>query len=1141
MSESPIAHIGPYEILGSLGHGGMGEIYRARDSRLGREVALKVINDRWAQDADAVERLIREARAASALNHPNIVTVHEISEDAGRRFIVMEFIKGQTLRAVMGEAWALDRFRDVAAQIARALAAAHAAGIVHRDIKPENIMVREDGYVKVVDFGIARLVPVDDSDTAMTMTATGGPIFGTPRYMSPERIGGGEVTSQSDIFSFGVVAYEWATGRNPFAGANAIDEVNAIRSVEPVTPSRVNPEVPPALDALIHEMIQKDTGCRPTAIEIIDRLAELPGASAARAAVVAAGPGAPHSWVGRARESMELHLAFDQVAGGHSVLVGLSGEPGIGKTTLIEHVLHDLAAGGVSYYLARGRCSERLAGTEAYLPFLEAFDSLLHGGGRETIVRLFKSLAPSWYLQLAEAGARGEREMKATSQERLKRELLAVLEELSKLRPLVLFFDDVHWADASTVDLLSYIAARFERLRVLVVASYRPSDLQLARHPFLAVMRDLQGRDLAREIAIDFLNRDDLAAYLSLTFQNHRFPLELVSLIHDKTEGNPLFMVDLVRDLRDRNVIVRAGEGWELTKAVSEIAHELPASIRGLIQRKIDSLEEEARRFLVTASVQGVQFDTAVVARALEIDPARLEEQLDRLERAHGFVRLVGELPLPDGTPSSQYRFVHALYQNGLYGSLRPVRRATLSMSVAQAILAFYGEHGAVSELALLFETARDFPRAVDYFRRAASNALRVSAYTESELLARRGLTVLGFLPESPERDQHELALLVAFGVALSATKSYASPEVGEAYARARRLAERSASPYIFPVLHGLYRFYFVRAQLDDSLELSRQLIERAESAGDAGMLLEAHRAMGNSLFYRGHLDDSRRHLESAIRLFDPALHRSHIVVYGIDPAVASRTVVALATWNAGHPDKARERMREADARARELRHAFTLAWMLSYSALLYHNCGDVQATRTASEECLQLSTEYAFPFWLAGAIIMGARAAFDGGGDEGEALGRLRQGIDAWYATGARINTPYYLTLHAEALLAAGCLNEARQTIEEALASADRHIEKWWQAEHYRVYGQILLKVSTPAESPDPKTEAEVWLLKAFEVARQQGARSLQLRAAITIARLRRMQGRAEEGLLLLRDVYESFTEGFDTADLRTAAELLR
>lgn len=276
MSDGPVTRIGAYELLGDLGAGGMSRIYRARDTRLNRDVAVKVLSDDLVRDADAVERFLREARAASALNHPNIVTIFDAGELAGQQFIVMELVKGKTLRSIIiEEHHALDALPGITTQIARALAAAHEAGIVHRDIKPENIMVRDDGYVKVVDFGVARLLPASlDAEGSSSMQTKTGLILGTPRYMSPEQVGGDGIGAASDIFSLGVVLYEWATGHHPFQAESVVKTLFAIMSQQAVAPSHLNPEVPARLEALILEMLDKDPAERPTASEVIDRLSE---------------------------------------------------------------------------------------------------------------------------------------------------------------------------------------------------------------------------------------------------------------------------------------------------------------------------------------------------------------------------------------------------------------------------------------------------------------------------------------------------------------------------------------------------------------------------------------------------------------------------------------------------------------------------------------------------------------------------------------------------------------------------------------------------------------------------------------------------------------------------------------------------
>jgi hypothetical protein len=706
--------ISHYRILEKLGGGGMGVVYKAHDTRLGRNVALKFLPEEYARDPQRLKRFQREARTASALNHPHICTIHDMDEHEGQPSLVMELIEGQTLRALALPCRALAALVPLVGQVAKALAAAHAAGIVHRDIKPANIMVREDGYAKVVDFGLARTLPTSSAapEAAAAEVTDEGTLLGTIRYMSPEQSRAETVGSASDLFSLGVVLYELATGQYPFPASSKVGTLHAILSQSPLRPALVSPAVPAALEALILQMLEKDPRLRPTAAEVDATLTELTGKGSDLLAGPAVSPPQRHT-VGRKKELAALRDGFESAASGRGLFLCVAGEPGIGKTTLVEDFLSDLAAGRTCI-VARGRCSERLSGTEAYLPFLEALADLLHGHDGAAVARMMKVVAPTWYAQVVPLAAEDSsfarvlEQAKAVSQERLKRELGAFLQEVSRLRPLLLFLDDLHWADASTVDLLAYIGSKCAALRLLLVLTYRPTDLLLSKHPFVPVKQDLQARGACREVALELLGRQDIERYLALEFPEHRFPEELAAVIHNKTEGSPLFMVDLLRHLRDRQVLAQEQGRWVLAQSLPDMQRELPESVRSMIERKIAQLDEEERRLLVAASVQGQEFDAVVVSKALGLDAAEVEEQLEGLERVHGLVRLVRELELPDRTLTLRYRFVHVFYQKALYASLRPTRRAALSAAVARALVGHYGEKNALvaAELALLWVAA---------------------------------------------------------------------------------------------------------------------------------------------------------------------------------------------------------------------------------------------------------------------------------------------------------------------------------------------------------------------------------------------------------------------------------------------------
>ena len=378
------------------------------------------------------------------------------------------------------------------------------------------------------------------------------------------------------------------------------------------------------------------------------------------------------------------------------------------------------------------------------------------------MAQAMKLLAPTWYAQLVPMTADSAdvdgmpAEAKEASQERRKRELAVFLNAVSRRHPLVLFLDDVHWADPSSVDLLSYLGRRCSEWCVLLVVTYRPSDLLRSQHPFASVKLELQARGVCREIALPFLSRDDLAQYMALAFAGHEFPPEFAAVLHARTEGNPLFAVDLLRYLRDSGVIVQDQNRWALVRTVSHLQRELPESVRSMIQRKIEQLGSADRQLLMAASVQGPEFDSAVVSQVLGREAAEVEERLDVLERVHHLVRLIREQEYPDGSMTARYGFVHVLYQNALYAALQPTRKAAWSATTAQALLGHYGDKsaGLAAELAMLFEAARDRDHAAEYCLVASENAARIFAHHEAVALARRGLDLLQSLPDTTERAQ---------------------------------------------------------------------------------------------------------------------------------------------------------------------------------------------------------------------------------------------------------------------------------------------------------------------------------------------------------------------------------------------------
>lgn len=1134
-----------YEVEGLLGRGGMGLVYKARQVSLDRPVALKFLPETCAQDPVWLTRFRREARTASALNHPHICTIYDTGESAGQPFIIMEFVEGRTLEEFIGQGRPVDELARLLGQAAKALAAAHAAGVVHRDMKPANLMVRNDGIVKVLDFGLARQLPtVGARHLPPGKNTDPGTRIGTVLYMSPEQARAEPAGTATDIFSLGLVLYELATGKHPFSADSEVSVLHAIVARAPMAPSRLNPEIPASVDALVLRMLAKDPRLRPTATEVEAALMRLGGKS----------PPAPgrqrvrtesSPTVGRQQELAGLRAGFEQASAGQGLLVCVTGEAGLGKTTVVESFLEELLAGSLPCQVARGRCSERLAGTEAYLPFLEALENLLQGEDGPAAAQTMKLLAPTWFLQLAPMAAddpglaRALAEAKEVSQERRKRELGAFLHQMSQQCSLVIFLDDIHWADPSSVDLLAYLGNKCYQWRLLVVVSFRPSELYRNQHPFVPVKLDLQGRRICREIALPFLSRDDFDRYVSLTFAGHRFPEEFAAALHARTEGNPLFMVDLLRYLRDSGIIVQDQGYWALVRAVPDLRHELPESVRGMIQRKIDQLSSADRHLLMAASVQGPEFDSAVVAALLGRDATDVEERLDVLERIHVMVRLIREQTYPDRALTLRYGFVHVLYQNAFYAALQPTRKASWSAAAAGTLLSHYGEKstGLAAELALLFEAARDPERAADYYLTAAGNASRIFAHHEAVALARRGLAQLELLPDTPERVRRELPLQVSLGVQLQVTRGYAAPEAERTYNRARTLCEsvQESSP-LFLVLWGLWMLYEVRSDLDKSLELARRLFLLAEKAQDRALIIQSHMAMSVTSFSLGDLAATREHTGQSVSLYDPQLHSNHSHLYGQDPKVAALAFRAVSLWLLGYPDQARGCSRESIALGEESGHPTTRALALYFATMLRQYCREAKAVQECAEATAAIGTEHGLSLWQAnGQVMRGWALAEQGLWSDG--IAELRQGMDAWLATGAETHRTYFLGLLAESLGKGGQVDEGLNVLADGLAMMHTTGTVFYGAELHRLQGEFLL-LQNPSGAA--QQAAEECIRRALAMARGQQAKSLELRAAMSLARLYQRANRRPEARILLSECYAWFSEGFDTSDLRQAKALL-
>ncbi len=1115
----------------------MGELYLARDPELERDLVLKLLPRRGVFHPDSVERFVREARAASALNHPNIVTVYEVGESPSGHFIAMELIEGRTLRELRAESPSIATIARIGAQAARALAIAHEAGIIHRDIKPENLMLRDDGYLKVLDFGIAQLGQRDLSDPETdTRITQPGMVVGTMRYMSPEQATAKVITPASDIFSLGIVIYELTIGRHPFESSSDMAVLSAIILREALPPSRINSRVPAILDSLLVRMLAKNPADRPTAAEVDDMLDNILALQTASRHITS-GVVAERGVVGRETELAALRDAFETARSGRAFLISASGEPGIGKTTLVETFLRTLADSS-AHFVALGRCSERLAGAEAYLPLLDAIDDLLHEDGASELSALLRAHAPTWAQMLASTHAGAESvppDAHAQSQERLKRELAAFLTEVCIRQPLILLIEDIHWADVSTVDVLGYVLTRLRSSRLLAIATYRPAELQLSSHPFLALKLDLQTRNAAREIPLAFLTEEYIGRFIADRFPKNSFPLGFTGLVHSRTEGSPLFVEDLLRYLKGRGAIVEKDGVWSISESLPDVESEIPESMRSMVERKVGQLESDDRNLLAAASIQGHSFDSAIVARALGFNTADVEDRLEDLDRIYGFVRRAGEREFHGGEVSGRYRFVHVLYQNSLYASLSVSRRVSLSKAVGEALLDLNGGDASIAaaELGFLFETAREFERAAGYFAMATEAAIGIFAFDEASRLARRALALLRRLSPTTERLGLELGLQLMLGSAAGVAGGYAAAEAQAAMARSRAIAEEMGrAPMLSPALWGLHAYYLVSGDIRKAHEIGQQALNIATEHPSDMSLMAAHTQMGISLRFMGEYTDAVEHFAQAAAIYDPALQHQYTAVYHMDPGVFSFAETTRTLWAVGRVDDALAMNERSLALGRSSPDPRTVAFSLLMSSVLTHLMRDPAQTMKSSSEGIAICDEHQ--------IIQERSWITTAHGWATALLGNAPDGLDEMAASltmrrqmNAILDFPYALTQIAEGHMLMGNHKLARATLEEAIELRQRHDDAWYEAEVYRMLGDVEIAETGNAAA------AEAYYRQSLGISLKQGTRSFELRTATSLARLIGTE-RSAEAIALLAPVREWFSSQGATADTAAGDEVL-
>jgi predicted ATPase len=687
----------------------------------------------------------------------------------------------------------------------------------------------------------------------------------------------------------------------------------------------------------------------------------------------------------------------------------------------------------------------------------------------------------------------------------------------SEIRPLILAYEDLHWIDKSSEDLLKNTLENIPGARVLMIFTYRPE-----------FVHTWGGRSYHNQVNLNRLSNRESLSMVTYLLGTEIIDSSLEELILEKTEGVPFFIEEFIKSFTDLKIIEKKDSKYRLSKEAKEVA--IPSTIQDVTMARVDLLPDAAKEVLQTGSVIGREFSHELIKMVSDLAQEELLSYLSVLKDS--------ELLYERGIfPQSTYIFKHVLTQEVVYSSLLLKKRKQIHEKIGRTIETLYPARleEFYEMLADHYTEAGCHEQAIPYRQRAGQRALQRSANLEAIDHLTRGLEGLETLPDTPARTQFEIDFLIALGLAYRLTGGYTAPEAARTYARARKVCQQVGdTPKLAQVLFGLYIYHLGRAEYPTALKFGEQLLAEAQRENDAGLMLEAHRMLGSTLYYTGEFSAARAHLEQGIALYDPQQHRSHTELFGFDPGVVCHSIAALALSILGYPDQAQQRIQTALTLAQATSHPHSIGAALNWATELHQHCAEPQVVQEHAERSLAFSSDQGFPHWVAWATqTRGWVLAIQGRNKEG--IAQLHQGRDVLQGLGLEIAMSGVLGNLAEAYGHARQPEAGLQAVAEALKLMDQKGERKYEASLYRIKGQLLLGLSA-----DHRTEAEACFHQSIAVARRQQAKLLELHAATSLCRLWQKQGKIQEARDMLVEIYGWFTEGFDTMYLKEAKALL-
>jgi predicted ATPase/class 3 adenylate cyclase len=833
-------------------------------------------------------------------------------------------------------------------------------------------------------------------------------------------------------------------------------------------------------------------------------------------------------FVGREAEFAQMKRALDLARSGHGQLIAVVAEAGAGKSRLVyefKAILPPECKVLEAYSVSHGNASAWLPVLEllrGYFDIQDADDSATRREKvRATLSALDPALSETLPYLLGLLGIQDAPDPLAQMDLQIRRRrtleaLRRIILRESLKQPIVVVFEDLHWIDGETQALLDLLVDSIAGARILLLVNYRPEY----RHEWSSKGYYLQLR-------LDPLAGENAAAMLAALLGEDLELEPLKRLIAERTGGNPLFIEEMVQALFDEGALMRNG-AVKVVRPLSQLR--LPPTVQGVLASRIDRLSAAQKGLLQTLAVIGRETPFGLIEQVVGKERAILERTLAELCAAE----FIYEQP---ALTEAEYVFKHALTQEVAYNSLLVERRKLFHERAGQALESMFAEQldDHLDDLAYHYSRSDNLAKAVEYLGRAGQQALQRSAHADAISRISAGLNLLQRLPDSPERIQRELFLQVALGSALIANRGFAASEVERAYARARELCERVGDPpELFLTLLSLCAVQLARGKVRTAHELAEQLLRRAQSAHDPAGLIHGHAALGSTSFWLGEFLRAKEHLETAITLYDPKRPLVGFRYGGADNWVVCLFYTALTLWHLGYPEQAVKRGNEAITLGQSLSHPFSLALAEFFVVVLRQLRREARAAEQTAESVIALSAERGFTQFLAyGSVLRGWAMAEQGRHEEG--IAQIQQGLAASRASGAELLRSYHLCLLAEACIVMGSLDDGLSALTKALDAADEHEDRHHESEIYRLKGELLLK-----QNYSNAAEARSCFQRAIEIAREQSAKSWELRATMSLARLLAKQGHRDEARTMLAEIYNWFTEGLDTADVKDAKSLL-